>query len=113
MITTESIVNALAEAVRTSPHNYVSTDMALVPEDVGQRLYDDPIIAIGAADDPLWEGLKAPQAVGHLFTTPREWMAGAKCVVSYFATLLFRETVRMMWLWVMVGSMLEWRVRHF
>ena len=85
MITTESIVNALAEAVRTSPHNYVSTDMALVPEDVGQRLYDDPIIAIGAADDPLWEGLKAPQAVGHLFTTPREWMAGAKCVVSYFA----------------------------
>ena len=57
MITIEDITATLAEAVRTSPHNYVSEQMALAPEDVGKRLYDDPIIAIGSADDPLWDKL--------------------------------------------------------
>ena len=74
MITLEDITAALAEAVRTSPHNYVSEQMALAPEDVGQRLYDDPIIAIGSTDDPLWEELKEPQAVGHIFRTPKQWL---------------------------------------
>ncbi len=85
MITLEMITRALREAVKSSTLNYVSEQMALVPEDVGQRLYDDPIVKIGSADDALWEELKAPQAVGHLFRTPKEWMATAKSVVSYFA----------------------------
>ncbi len=85
MITIQTITSALAEAVRTSPHNYVSEQMALNPKDVGKRLYDEPIIAIGSADDSLWEALKAPQAVGSIFRTPKEWMADGRCVVSYFA----------------------------
>ena len=85
MITIESITDALSEAVRSSEHNYVSESMALAPEDVGKRLYDDPIIAIGSADDPMWEEMKAPQAVGTLFRTPKEWLPQGRCVVSYFA----------------------------
>lgn len=85
MITIESITDALSEAVRSSEHNYVSESMALTPEDVGKRLYDDPIIAIGSADDPMWEDMKAPQAVGTLFRTPKEWLPQGRCVVSYFA----------------------------
>lgn len=85
MVSIEQISAALAETVRNSMHNYVSEQMALVPEDVGQRLYDDPIVKIGSADDPLWEQLKEPQAVGVLFKSPKEWMPTAKCVVSYFA----------------------------
>lgn len=85
MITIESITDALSEAVRSSEHNYVSESMALTPENVGKRLYDDPIIAIGSADDPMWEDMKAPQAVGTLFRTPKEWLPQGRCVVSYFA----------------------------
>ena len=85
MITIESITAALSEAVRSSEHNYVSESMALTPEDVGKRLYDGPIIAIGSADDPMWEDMKAPQAVGTLFRTPKEWLPQGRCVVSYFA----------------------------
>ncbi|MBQ4503536.1 MAG: hypothetical protein II986_07710 [Alistipes sp.] len=85
MITIESITAALSEVVRSSEHNYVSESMALTPEDVGKRLYDDPIIAIGSADDPMWEEMKAPQAVGTLFRTPKEWLPQGRCVVSYFA----------------------------
>lgn len=85
MITLEQITQALSQALRESACNYVSEQMALCPQDIGQRLYDDPIVKIGSADDELWEELKAPEAIGHLFRTPKEWMAQAKCVVSYFA----------------------------
>ncbi len=85
MITLEQITQALSQALRESACNYVSEQMALCPQDVGQRLYDDPIVKIGSAEDELWEELKAPEAIGHLFRTPKEWMAQAKCVVSYFA----------------------------
>lgn len=40
---------------------------------------------VGAADDPEWEVLKRPEAVGHLFRTPKEWLPQAVSVVSYFA----------------------------
>lgn len=53
--------------------------------DVGQRLYDAPLVRVGAADDPEWEVLKRPEAVGHLFRTPKEWLPQAVSVVSYFA----------------------------
>lgn len=85
MLTINQISEALSEAFRRSEHNYVSEQMALDPSDVGQRLYDSPIIKVGSAADPLWEQLKAPQAVGHIFRTPKEWMPSAQRVVSYFA----------------------------
>ncbi|MBQ5752941.1 MAG: 4Fe-4S binding protein [Alistipes sp.] len=85
MITVEQIQAVLAKAFRESSHNYVSEQMALVPEDVGERLYDDPIVKIGSADDELWQELKRPEVVGHLFRAPKEWLASARCVVSYFA----------------------------
>ena len=33
----------------------------------------------------MWEDMKAPQAVGTLFRTPKEWLPQGRCVVSYFA----------------------------
>lgn len=75
----------LAEFVRNAEDNYVSGKMALCPEDLGQRLYDDPIISVGSADDPLWDKMKEPGVVGPCFRTPAEWMPGARTVISYFA----------------------------
>lgn len=88
----EDILNAIVKYVKESPLNYITEQQALVPEDVGMRMYDDPIIAIGSADDPLWDGLKDGKAVGPLFRTPKEWLPGAKTVISYFAP--FSEAVR-------------------
>ncbi|MBQ0080023.1 MAG: hypothetical protein KBS95_00530 [Alistipes sp.] len=69
----------------TSSLNYVSKEMALQAEDIGERLYDAPIFAIGSAEDELWEQMKRKEAVGELFTTPKEWCSWAKTVISYFA----------------------------
>lgn len=85
MISIDDITAALAKAFTESEHNYVSEQMALRTEDVGKRLYDNPIIRIGSAADPLWAQLKEPQAVGPLFRTPKEWMTEAMSVISYFA----------------------------
>ena len=81
----EDLTYALTSFVMESEHNHVTPDMAIEPADVGQRLYDTPIVAVGAADDSGWEIMKHPEAVGELFRTPREWMPEAASVVSYFA----------------------------
>lgn len=81
----EELIQDMADFVRKSPKNYVDESMALQPEDLGQRLYDAPIVKVGAAGDPMWEEMKQPEAVGPLFRTPEEWLPGAVSVVSYFA----------------------------
>jgi len=70
----EDILHAIVNYVKESPLNYITADQALIPDDIGMRMYDDPIIAIGSADDPLWEGLKDRKAVGPIFKTPKEWL---------------------------------------
>ena len=76
---------ALEQWFNTAPGNFVTADMALDPSDVGKKLYETPIIAIGDADDPLWETLHQKEAVGKVFRSPKEWMPESKTVVSYFA----------------------------
>ncbi len=46
--------------------------------------YEEPLIRIGRADDPLWEEFKRPGAIGQLYRTPREWLPEAKTVISVF-----------------------------
>ena len=76
---------ALNQWFESSPMNYVSAEMAISPEDIGKKLYDNPIIAVGDANDPMWYELKAKEAVGSIFVSPKEWMPESKTVISYFA----------------------------
>jgi len=88
-MTPAELLTGLHEALERwfaeSPLNRVSPEMALDPADIGQRLYETPILAVGSADDPLWEQMRLPQAVGSIFRTPRQWMPSGRTVVSYFA----------------------------
>lgn len=81
----EELTRALTDYIRESPKNYVDEQTALHPADVGQRLYDAPLVKVGDAHDPLWSEMKHPKAVGPLFRTPEEWLPEAASVVSYFA----------------------------
>ncbi len=114
----EELTYALETYIRESPRNYVDEAMALVPSDVGQRLYDTPLVRVGSADDPEWEEMKRPEAViGHLFRTPKEWLPEAVSVVSYFAP--FSDFVvegnqnAMRSMSATAGSMRAWRGRLF
>lgn len=48
------------------------------------RMFDEPLIGIGSADDPLFLDYKEPEAVGPWHRSPKEWLPEAKTVVSLF-----------------------------
>jgi len=73
--------------------NFVETsELNFIADLDGMQIYENPIIGVAASDDPLWKTLKEPSVVGPHHRTPRDWMPGAKSVISYF--LPFSEAVR-------------------
>lgn len=68
--------------------------MTQVPGNVVEEvyLYETPITAYGAADDPLFETLRAPHVVGEHMFMSKDWLPGAVTVVSLFFP--FTERVR-------------------
>jgi epoxyqueuosine reductase len=75
----------IADFTHNSPENFLN-DLDMM------QIYDQPLIGIAAASDPLWEKLKEPQVMGPQHLTPEEWLIGAKSVISYF--LPFTEDIR-------------------
>ncbi len=75
---------ALAEEAYQNPGNYVAAGEAISADLAGLRIYDAPIFAVGDASDPMFEGLRRPEAVGPQFRLPGEWLPDAKRVVSFF-----------------------------
>ena len=56
------------------------------------QIWDQPLIGLAGASDPLWEKMKEPQVVGPGHLTPKEWLPTAKSVISYF--LPFTDRIR-------------------
>jgi len=72
-----TITDFLDELVRTDPRN-------ALPEGDNIPIWEEPVVAVAAADDPLFETLKQPQAVGPMHFNPDYWLPGAKSVISFF-----------------------------
>jgi len=87
MLTKAFIENGIVHVFRNFPGNEVTADEALIPEAVGMPLFEEPIVGIGSADDPLFEELKREEVVGPWYMTPKEWYPGAKSVISIFFPL--------------------------
>ena len=90
---TRADIEAFALQYLTDPsRNVLTAENAATAADVGITIYDAPLVCTGLADDPLWEQFKQPGAIGAIYRTPREWLPGAKSVISVFAP--FSEVVR-------------------
>lgn len=63
-----------------------------VPELGMLQIFEHPLVAVAAADDPLFSKLKEPGVVGPRHMSPREWLPEARAVISYF--LPFSPRVR-------------------
>ncbi|MDR3589038.1 MAG: epoxyqueuosine reductase [Negativicutes bacterium] len=81
----DEVVQAMAGFFKDNPLN-------VVPALNNLQLYDPPLVAVAAADDPLFERLKEADAVGPHHMSPQEWLDGSKAVVSFF--LPFTPAVR-------------------
>lgn len=75
-----------------SSGNYISMRAALSPSSAGLKLFDEPLVAVADASDPLFAELQKPGAVGPQMRLPFDWLASAQSVVSYF--LPMSERVR-------------------
>lgn len=75
-----------------SETNYVPASLALRPELAGMRIYEYPLAAVAASDDPLFDILREPGIIGSHFLPPREWLPEARSVISLF--LPFTDTVK-------------------
>ena len=80
-----SLEQFMAEFTRTSPLNKVAELSDL-------QIFEVPLLGVASADDPLYEQLKQPEAVGDHHLLPQEWLAGSQSVISYF--LPFTPAVR-------------------
>lgn len=81
----DEIKNIMTDFTNDSPLNVVRELNDL-------RIYDSPLVAVAAVDDPLFAHLKETDVIGPLHMSPGEWLAGSKAVISYF--LPFTAAVR-------------------
>lgn len=71
--------------IRGIIESFVATDARnVIPEIPGLAIYEEPLVAFTAADDPMYRDLKKEGIIGPHHLLPSEWLAGAKSVVVYF-----------------------------
>lgn len=87
-----TLLACATEFLHNAPSNYISSTIAISEAVRGMRIFDDPVLVYGRADDPMFKELKKPAVVGEHFMLPTEWLPQAKTVVSIF--LPFSETVK-------------------
>jgi Uncharacterized Fe-S protein len=79
------IKRKVSEFIAMNPHNALAAHG-------GMKMYDSPLIGVASANDSLFQQFREPGIVGPDFIFPREWLSGAKSVISYF--LPFTPEVR-------------------
>ncbi|MDL2280532.1 4Fe-4S binding protein [Selenomonadales bacterium OttesenSCG-928-I06] len=86
----EQITNIATKFVQTTQLNYISKEFALRSDLVGMKIYEDPILNIGSAQDPFFNYLKSPQGIHENFMLPTEWLPDAKSIISIFTPFTLR-----------------------
>ncbi len=56
----------------------------LPEEDIDIPILEEPLMAVAAADDPLFAELKKPEAISPDWMAPQEWLPEAKSVIVFF-----------------------------
>jgi len=77
MFNKEIITSILTEFINESPYNKVKELDDMV-------IYDEPIVGIAAANDPLFTTLKDSNVIGAHHMAPNEWLSNTNSVISYF-----------------------------
>lgn len=86
------LIKIAEEYIRFSEGNYITENNAISHEAIGMKIFEDPILAFGSAEDDYFEMFKKPWIIGEHFITPKSWLPQAKTVISFF--LPFSESVR-------------------
>jgi len=75
----------LAKALHaTEKMNCIPSEVALSPELVGVKIFEEPIFGIADANDALFNDLKKDYIIGKHASTPYDWLPSAQSVISVF-----------------------------
>ena len=80
----EKLVREATEYAKSSPLNYIPKDNTYSEAYEGIRIWEDPVICVADASDPLFESLKDPNVLHPDAMMPKDWIPDAKSVVSFF-----------------------------
>jgi len=80
----EEFLKIVQEYIINSNYNYISKEDAITEELVGMKIFDEPVLAYGDANDVTFNLLKNPDVIGEHFMLPNEWLMGAETVISFF-----------------------------
>ena len=83
-MTKSDIINISENLYNAHKTSVLSEEMAALLGADEFCFFDTPLIGIAAADDTLFEKMKDAQIIGGHFITPKQWMSGAKSVISIF-----------------------------
>ncbi len=73
----EEIIEVMRDFVATDSRN-------AIPDIDDYKIYEEPLVGFAAADDPMYEELRAETIIGPHHKLPTDWLDGAKSVISYF-----------------------------
>ncbi|WP_243375091.1 hypothetical protein [Geotalea sp. SG265] len=76
-VATAEIVNFVTELVKGDFRN-------ALPEGDNPPIWDEPLVAVASAHDPLFARFQDPEVVGPCHRLPEEWLPGARSVISVF-----------------------------
>lgn len=82
------LIKTAEDFIEHSQDNYITKEIAISDNVVGMRIFEAPIFAFGSADDECFALLKQPSVIGEHFLLPKEWLPGAKTVISFFYPLV-------------------------
>ena len=88
----EGICETIRELYETDWGNVITPEAALEPGLAGVRIFDEPLVGFGSADDELFEKYKITGVIGPWHMSPREWLPAAETVIALFFP--FSETIR-------------------
>ncbi len=82
----------LHELEETIADFILNNEQNFVDEFDKMQIFDQPLLGVAGASDPLWKTMQEPDVVGPHHLTPKEWLPDANSVISYF--LPFTEDIR-------------------
>lgn len=83
-MTREQIFQQISHIFSQCPGNVIPPEEALLPELGGARIFEEPLVCVASAEDPLYAKLKEPEVIGPWHMEPQQWLPGAKAIISLF-----------------------------
>ncbi len=79
------VKNLIEEYINTSGFNIIDRDEAISEEYIGMVIFDQPLIGYANAEDLIFdEYITNSSILNNRFMHPRDWLDGAKTVISVF-----------------------------